>query len=377
LTPSSSRKRSARPSARGPESRVDAVSWGIVAVALLLLVFAPLIFTDFFVGVILTKALWLGIAAASLIFLASYAGMVSLGQVGLYAIAGMMFANLVAADGGLDAAWNPWVAVIAALLIATLAGLLFGAVAARSVGIYFLMITLALGVLVYYFFAQVTQLSGFGGVNSPELPALIGNPGADPVPLFYVTLAASVLVFLGIRYLVRTPFGLAMQGLRDEPDRMRALGFNVALHRTLAFAAGAFIAAVAGILSVWYNQRISPGSISLGQTIDILVIAVIGGLYRLEGAWVGAIFFALLDNYSREYTPDVGEILGPERFNTLIGIIFLVIVLVSPGGLVGIWEKAKERMGPSPGGRRSRAGPVGGDEPPPPVQQPLGPGRAA
>jgi branched-chain amino acid transport system permease protein len=356
--------------------RVDAVSWAIAAGALLLLVLAPLIFADFFVGVILTKALWLGIAAASLIFLASYGGMVSLGQVGLYAIAGMMFANLVAADGGLDAAWNPWVAVIAALLIATLAGLLFGAVAARSEGIYFLMITLALGVLVYYFFAQVTQLSGFGGVNAPELPALIGNPGADPVPLFYVTLAASVLVFLGIRYLVRTPFGLTMQGLRDEPDRMRALGFNVALHRTLAFAAGAFIAAVAGILSVWYNQRISPGSISLGQTIDILVIAVIGGLYRLEGAWVGAIFFALLDNYSREYTPDVGDLLGPERFNTLIGIVFLVIVLVSPGGLVGLWDKAKERIGPSSGGRRSRAGP-GGDESPPPVQEPLGPGRAA
>ena len=369
MTQSSSRKRSARPSARGPESRVDAVSWGIVAVALLLLVFAPLIFTDFFVGVILTKALWLGIAAASLIFLASYAGMVSLGQVGLYAIAGMMFANLVAADGGLDAAWNPWLAVIAALVIATLAGVLFGAVASRSVGIYFLMITLALGVLVYYFFAQVTQLSGFGGVNSPELPALIGNPGADPVPLFYVTLAASVLIFLGIRYLVRTPFGLAMQGLRDEPDRMRALGFNVTLHRTLAFGVGAFIAAVAGVLSVWYNQRISPGSIALGQTIDILVIAVVGGLYRLEGAWVGAIFFALLDNYSREYTPSVGDILGPERFNTLIGIIFLVIVLVSPGGLVGLWEKARERIGPTSGGRRSRAGPAGEDE--------LAPGQSA
>jgi branched-chain amino acid transport system permease protein len=347
-----------------------------VAVALLLLVLAPLIFTDYFVSAILTKALWLGIAAASLIFLASYGGMVSLGQVGLYAIAGMMYANLVMADGGLDAAWSPWVAVIAALLIATLAGLLFGAVAARSVGIYFLMITLALGVLVYYFFAQVTELSGFGGVNSPELPALIGNPGIDPVPLFYVTLGASVLIFLGIRYLVRTPFGLAMQGLRDEPDRMRALGFNVELHRTLAFAVGAFIAAVAGILSVWYNQRISPGSISLGQTIDILVIAVIGGLYRLEGAWVGAIFFALLDNYSREHTPDIGEVLGPERFNTLIGIIFLVIVLVSPGGLVGIWDKAKERMGPSSGGRGPRAGPAAEGEPPP-VQEPLGPGPAA
>jgi branched-chain amino acid transport system permease protein len=92
---------------------------------------------------------------------------------------------------------------------------------------------------------------------------------------------------------------------------------------------------------------------------------------------VGAIFFALLDNYSREYTPDVGQILGPERFNTLIGIIFLVIVLISPGGLVGIWEKAKERMGPSSGGRPDGAGPTAGDEPSPPVNEPLGPSRAA
>ena len=68
------------------------------------------------------------------------------------------------------------------------------------------------------------------------------------------------------------------------------------------------------------------------------MIAVIGGLYRLEGAWVGALAFALLDNYSREWTPEIGNVLGPERFNTLLGIIFLIIVLVSPGGLVGIWE---------------------------------------
>ena len=355
-----------------PRSTADVVTWAVVGVALLVLVFAPLIFTNFFVSVVLTKALWLGVAAASLIFLASYAGMVSLGQVGLYAIAGMTYANLVAADGGLDAAWSPWLAVIAALVMATLVGILFGAVAARSEGIYFLMITLALGVIVFYFFAQVTQLSGFGGVNTPDLPSVIGNPGSDPVPLFYVTLGASVLVFFGIRYVVRTPFGLTMQGLRDEPARMRALGFNVTLHRTLAFAAGALIAGIAGVLSVWYNQRISPGAVGLGQTIDVLVIAVIGGLYRIEGAWVGAIFFALLDNYSREYTPDIGEFLGPERFNTLIGIIFLVIVLVSPGGLVGLWEKARERMGPPSGGRRSRAGPAAGR--PPPAQEPLEPG---
>ena len=107
------------------------------------------------------------------------------------------------------------------------------------------------------------------------------------------------------------------------------------------------------------------------------MIAVIGGLYRLEGAWVGAIFFALLDNYSREYTPDVGDLLGPERFNTLIGIVFLVIVLVSPGGLVGLWEKARERIGTVVRGSTIARWTGGGGESPPPVQEPLGPGRAA
>ena len=347
----------------------ERVTWVLIAALAVLVLCAPLLFSDFFVSVILTKALWLGVAAASLIFLSSYAGMVSLGQVGLYAIAGFTMANLVAADGGLDASWAPWLAVIAGLSVATLVGLGFGAVASRSEGIYFLMITLAFGVMVYYFFSQVTQLSGFGGVNNIELPGLVGNPTQDPSRLFYVTLGTSVLVFAGIRYLARAPFGMTMQGIRDDPARMRALGYNVTLHRTLAFAAGALIAGIAGILSVWYNRRISPGSIALGQTIDVLVIAVIGGLYRLEGAWIGALFFALLDNYSREWTPSIGNVLGPERFNTLIGIVFLVIILISPGGLVGIWDRGKERFAGVLGGGRTRAGPAGQEAPP--AQKPL------
>jgi branched-chain amino acid transport system permease protein len=273
--------------------------------------------------------------------------------VGIYGVAGMTFANLVLADGGAAAAWSPWIATLAALVVATVVGFGFGAIAARSEGIYFLMITLAFSVLVFYFFSQVTELSGFGGVNNLDLPALVGNPGLDPVPLYYTTLGAAVLVFLGLRYVSRTPFGLALQGLRDEPNRMRALGFNVTLHRILAFTLAAFVAAIAGVLSVWYNRRISPGSINLAQTIDVLIIAVVGGLYRLEGAWVGALTYALLDNYSREWTPTIGNVLGPERFNTIIGVVFLVIVLLSPGGLVGLWERGRDlatrRRGPPPG----------------------------
>jgi branched-chain amino acid transport system permease protein len=319
---------------------------GWIGLGCVVLVFAlaPLVVSDFWVTQILTKALWLGLAAASLIFLSAYGGMVSLGQVAIYGTAGLTYANLVAADGGNPTAWNPYLAIVGAILAGTLLGLILGFVASRSEGIYFLMLTLAFSVLVYYFASQVTQVSGFGGVNNVDLPSIVGNPTSAPARLYFVGMAVCVVLYLWMRYVSRTPFGLSLQGLRDEPARMRALGFHVRAHRTLAFTFAAFIASFAGVLAIWYNRRISPGSIDLGQTIDVLIIAVIGGLYRLEGAWVGAFAFALLDNYSREWTPSIGNVLGPERFNTLLGIIFLIIVLASPGGLVGLWESGTDRL---------------------------------
>jgi branched-chain amino acid transport system permease protein len=319
-------------------TRARALDWvpGLVAVAILVL--APLLFSEYYLSAVLTKALWLGIAAVSLIFLAGYVGIVSLGQVALYGIAGFTMANLVEADGGSTIAWNPWVATVVGILVATAVGFFLGAIASRSYGIYFLMITLAFAVLVYFFFAQVTDLSGFGGVNNVQAPELIGNPLQDPEPLFYVALLTSIAVYALLRYVSRAPLGLAFQGVRDDPSRMRALGYNVLLLRAVAFGLGAFVAALAGVISVWWNTRISPGSIALPQTIDVLVIAVIGGMFRLEGAWVGAIGFAALDNWIRGV-----DFIGA-RFNTVVGLIFLAIVLLSPGGLMGIWESLTDRL---------------------------------
>lgn len=306
----------------------------IAAVVLLVLALGPLIFTDPFLSLILTKAMWLGIAAASLIFLTSYGGMISLAQTALYGIGGYVMAEAVAANGGLEAAVDPWVGVILGIAVATAIGLVFGAVSARSEGIYFLMITLAFSVIVFYFFGQVTVLGGFGGLNNVATPGIVSHPPTDPNNLFYIGLIVSLGVYGFIRYLVRTPFGIALQGIRDESTRMRALGYNVALHRTIAFGVGALIAAVGGILSVWWQTRIDPNSINLAATIDLLVVAVIGGLYRLPGAWLGAFVFAVIDFYSRE----IGFV--GLRFNTVIGSVFLLIVLVSPGGLMGMWDSA-------------------------------------
>jgi branched-chain amino acid transport system permease protein len=340
----------------------EALRWAPGAIGVLVLALAPVLFSEFYVSAVLTKALWLGIAAASLIFLAAYAGMVSLGQVALYGVAGFTMGNLVAADGGSEIALNPWLAALLGLLAATAIGLFLGAISSRSYGIYFLMLTLAFAVLTYYFFAQVTELSGFGGINNVETPGFIGNPIADPFPLFYLTLGISLALYAAIRYLARTPFGLTLQGIRDEPDRMRALGYNVRLHRTLAFATGALIAGIAGVISVWWNTRISPGSVALPQTIDVLVIAVIGGLFRLEGAWVGALLFAVLDNEIRGV-----DVIG-DRFNTVVGVIFLAIVLLSPGGLMGIWTYVTDFLD------RRLAGLRGGPEPAVAERSPANPG---
>jgi branched-chain amino acid transport system permease protein len=328
---------------------VTALGWGVLALIAIVLLLAPAIFTNYWLSIILTQALWLGIAAASLTFLYRYGGMLSLGQVAIYGIAGFTMANLVHANVGLHLGWTPWAGVLTGIAGAVIFGFLFGAISSRSYGIYFLMITLALSVIVYYFFAQVTQLSGFGGVRNVARPGFLGDPITNPTPLYYVALGCSVGVYLLLRYVVRSPFGVAMQGVRDDPVRMRSLGFNVPLHRALAFTLGAFIASIAGILSVWFNTQISPGSIRIDQTIAVLIISVIGGLSRLEGAWLGAIAYTLIDNYSRQWTPTVGNWLGPDRFETIIGIIFLIIVLLSPDGLIGIGQRVRKLVGPALG----------------------------
>jgi branched-chain amino acid transport system permease protein len=163
--------------------------------------------------------------------------------------------------------------------------------------------------------------------------------------MYYFLLVVSVLVYAGLRFVSRTAFGLALAGVRDDPVRMAALGYNVRLHRTLGFTLAAPIAGAAGVLSAWSNTRISAGSISLAIAILVLTAAVIGGLDRLEGAWVGALLYTLCDTYLRGWT---------DRFTTWLGLVFLAIVLVSPGGVVGVvsstgrWLRRHLRSGAPP-----------------------------
>ena len=331
---------------RDPKTLVERV---IGVGALVLVALGPLVFNDYWVDVILTQALIIGIAAASLIFLAAYGGMISLAQTALMGIAGFMIGNMVTqrAPGGetkgLTLGWDPTLSLVLAILGTTLIGILFGAVAARSLGIYFLMITLTFSVIVFYFVGQVTVVSGFSGISGINnyTPSFVGDMVNDRYRLYYIALVVALAVYALIRYVVRTPFGLSLQGIRDEPVRMSSLGYAVPLHRTLAFGLAAFMASLAGVLLVWWQGQIAPGDVGLQATIDLLIVAVIGGLGRVEGAWLGALAFIVINNYIRDswLTELLDDIKVGGSFNTIIGLIFLAIVIISPDGLIGLWDR--------------------------------------
>ena len=309
-----------------------------VLVVLVVLAVTPAFTSDFFVGFVMTQALLLGVVAASLIFLAAYGGMISLAQTLMAGFCGFVIGNAVTEGGskGLNLGLDPWLGVIIGISLTVVLGFLLGLVASRSAGLYFLMITLTFGVIGFFFFGQVTTFSGFGGINQIVAPPFIGEPGEFPARLYYVSLGVSLFSYLFLRYLVRTSFGLALQGVRDDPVRMSSLGYNLSMHRTLAFMLGSFVAALGGVLFVWWNRQIDPATIGIGEILALLIIAVIGGMNRLEGAWVGALFYVVVNNYVRD-VPGLNLIgLSEDRFNTIIGIIFLIIVLVSPDGLMGI-----------------------------------------
>ncbi len=337
-----------------PGSAKTAVERSLAVVVLALLASGPLVFNDFWIATVLTQTFIFGIAACSLIFLSAYGGMISLAQTALMGIAGYIVGNLVTErvpggeTKGLTLGLDPTVSLVLAIAVTTAIGLIFGAVSARSFGIYFLMLTLTYGVIAYYFFSQVTQFGGFSpiaGINQDKyMPPFVGDVLGHPDKLFYISLGVALAVYAAIRYLVRTPFGLALQGIRDDPVRMASLGYNVGLHRALAFGFAAFLASLAGVLYVWWQGQIAPGNVYLAATIDLLVMAVIGGLRRIEGAFLGAFAFIVIDTYVRDIKFPWAEVTGQlpfvgGSFNTIIGVIFLLIVVVSPDGLMGIWER--------------------------------------
>jgi len=315
---------------------------GTVLTVLFLLAY-PLFASDFFTFQIGAYSLLLGTVALSLMMLAGYGGMVSLAQLTVAGLAGYLVAIL--GTNSVDVmglGWPWWLVVLTAILAAALFSAFIGAISVRTEGIYTIMITLAIAVAFFNFVRQnYTLFNGFTGFAGVEPPTLWGIYWRDPTPFYYLSLLVASGFLLAVMYTSRSTFGLSLMAIRDNPRRMQALGYNVPVHRIAAYFLAGIIAGTGGVLLVWFNGRISPGSVGVDVVIDILVIAVVGGLRHPIGPFLGAIAFVLLENFAI-------DLIDRERFNTVIGLAFLLIVLFSPDGLLGLWQRLRPKFRPKP-----------------------------
>ncbi|MFY0614267.1 MAG: branched-chain amino acid ABC transporter permease [Hyphomicrobiaceae bacterium] len=315
------------------------VAYWVAAIFLLIL---PIFANGFVLNLIFARTFFLGMIALSLMFLAGYGGMVSLIQMTIAGLAGYMVAIFGdSAITSISLGWPWYVNIPIALIIAVLFATATGWLAVRTEGIYTIMITLAIAAAFFYFARQnYVVFNGFQGFNSVLPPKLFGVDWRGDIAFYYLTLFWAALSFLIVTYISRAPFGLALQGVRDNARRMAALGFNVTAHRVAAYSFAAIIAAIGGILLTWQTAQISPGTAGIDPTIDILIIAVVGGMRRPIGPFIGAFLYVVLDTFAKDILLSLG--LSGDRFQLLIGLGFLAVVFFSPDGLLGLWERLKQ-----------------------------------
>jgi branched-chain amino acid transport system permease protein len=328
----------ARPPELARRLPVDLPTLGILALLILMPAFASrFVLTEVF-G--LTYAF--GIIALSLQFLAGYGGMVNLAQITVAGVAGYMVAVIGPNTMGFGLGWPWWVAIPLALMIAVAVSAAIGLLAIRTDGIYTIMITLAIcAAFSYLTFQNYDIFNGYNGINGVGPPRALGVDWNEPTTFYYLLLGFAALSYFIALYVSHSTFGLALQGVRDSARRMEAIGFNVPAHRVAAYMFTGIIAAVGGILLLWHNGRISPGTIGVGAAIDILIMAVIGGLRHPIGPFIGAFIFVCLSTFAM----DIVEVAIPrERFKLVVGLGFLLVVLFSPDGVMGIVDRIRQSV---------------------------------
>jgi branched-chain amino acid transport system permease protein len=286
----------------------------------LALVAVPYAIKEIYYVNIASQILLFAIFALGLSVLVGYAGLVSLGHAGLFGVASYAVAYLLAAGHGHA------VAVLAGLAIALLVTAGFAALSLRATGISFIMITLALGEIIWGLaYRWISVTNGDNGINVATRPAPFGLSLASGRDFYSATLIVFLVAVAAVAIFARSPLGAALSGTRDQPRRMTALGYHVWMIRFWAFMFSGLLTSVAGILFVYYNQFISPQAVALAASAEGLLMVISGGAGTLLGPAVGAALVVIIKNVASAYV---------ERWNFLLGAIFVAIVVFMPEGLV-------------------------------------------
>jgi branched-chain amino acid transport system permease protein len=311
------------------------IFWLLVAAALLIAV--PWIIGNEFYVNMASQVLIYALFALSINMMLGFGGMVSLGHAAYLGIAG--YACILLTIAG----YNQLLAAILAVGLSTLAAAFFGVLSLRAPGLGFIMITLALGQIVWGVAYRANELTGGdNGIRHPARPMPFGFDIRDAPSFYYFTLVVFLVALFFIWRFSRSPFGASLMGTRDQPRRMRMLGHNPWLIQLITFVMAGFWGSVASILFVYYNLFLSPHAISLQQSAEILLMAILGGASSLTGPIVGAAIITLVKNVVSTYV---------ERWNTLLGAIFVIVIMFMPYGIVPgckqLWQRVQSWRKPA------------------------------
>ena len=290
----------------------------LVAVVLLLTV--PYWVPGVYYVNVASQILFFAIFALGLNVLAGYGGLVSLGHAGLFGVAAYATGYM------LHIGYGHSLSIIMAFVIGIVSMAMFAVLSLRSTGIGFIMITLALGQILWGLaYRWISVTGGDNGITLHGRPAPFGFDLNTANSFYYMTLVIFVITMVSVAIFVRSPLGAALMGTRDQPRRMTALGYHVWAIRFWACLFSGLLTTVSAILFVYYNQFISPQTLALTSSAEVLLMVISGGAGTLFGPIVGATLVVVVKNVVSGYI---------ERWNMLLGAIFVAIVILMPEGLV-------------------------------------------
>lgn len=282
--------------------------------------------TNSFLILLITRALVLGILAMSLDLLLGFTGLASLGQAAYLGV-GAYLTAVLATKYQFGLGWSFWLVILFGILMGAVTAALFGLFAMRASGVYFLMITLALGQCVWGLAYRWNSLTGGdNGINLPRRPAF-GIQLSDDVTYFYVVFGFFVLSQALLYMLVGSPFGRSLVGIREREIRMRILGYNTWLHKYLAFVIAGGFGGLAGVLWAHANGQVSPEDVVLTMSVDALLMVVLGGAGTLVGGAIGAGIVVFMREYLSTLVP---------WWQYALGGVYVLTILFLPEGLLGI-----------------------------------------
>jgi branched-chain amino acid transport system permease protein len=301
-----------------------------LAVAFVVLIMVPHWVPGVYYVNVASQILFYAVFALGLNVLVGYGGLTSLGHAGLFGISAYATGYMLQIGAGHS------VAILTALIVGIFSMAVFALLSLRSSGIGFIMITLALGQILWGLaYRWISLTGGDNGINVTTRPAPFGYSLSNPTTFYYTTLIIFVLAVAAVAVVARSPFGAALMGTRDQPRRMNALGYHVLAIRFWACLFSGLLTSIAGILFVYYTQFISPQTLSLTSSAEVLLMVIAGGPGTLLGPIVGAALVVIVKNVVSGYI---------ERWNFLLGAIFVAIVILMPEGLVPgtvrLWKRA-------------------------------------